>query len=88
MKTFNQLKKQYPKLTQACFNDITYLRNRFRWTQELEGKLIILHAKGEPPNMMEFGCTKETGQKLLEEAKRQVTTKLEIKHVSDFSTTA
>ncbi|MDH5523095.1 MAG: hypothetical protein OEY01_03725 [Desulfobulbaceae bacterium] len=36
-------------------DDIKYLRSRVRWTQKLEDELKALHAKGEPPNMMEFG---------------------------------
>jgi hypothetical protein len=49
-----------------CACDILYLRSRSRWTIELEQKLIALHKAGTPPNVYEFGVTKETQRKLLE----------------------
>jgi hypothetical protein len=38
----------------ACAADVWYLRQRSRWTQELEDRLIELHDLGTPPNMCEF----------------------------------
>ena len=38
-----------------CATDIVYLRNRSRWTKQLEDKLIELHKAKMPPNIMEFG---------------------------------
>lgn len=35
--------------------DVWYLRQRSRWTEKLEKKLLKLHAEGNPPNMNEFG---------------------------------
>lgn len=40
---------------EACAMDIYYLRNRSRWTPELEAELIRLHKEGNVPNMNEFG---------------------------------
>jgi hypothetical protein len=37
-----------------CAIDVWYLRQRSRWTQELEDKLITLHDQGTRPNMCEF----------------------------------
>lgn len=48
-----------------CAIDIAYLRTRNRHTEQLEKDLIALHIKGNPPNIMEFGVTKETQQALL-----------------------
>jgi hypothetical protein len=39
----------------ACATDVWYLRQRSRWTQELENELIRLYAEGNPPNICEFG---------------------------------
>lgn len=41
-------------VTSSCALDILYLRNRSRWTQQLEDKLIQLHKEGNPPNICEF----------------------------------
>lgn len=49
----------------ACATDVEYLRTRNRHTPELEQELIELHRKGTPPNIFSFGCTEETGKKLL-----------------------
>lgn len=38
-----------------CAMNVWYLRQRSRWTQELEDRLIELHDLGTPPNMCEFG---------------------------------
>jgi hypothetical protein len=38
----------------ACAQDVWYLRQRSRWTQELEDKLILLYREGNPPNINEF----------------------------------
>lgn len=50
----------------ACAADVEYLRTRNRHTPELEQELIELHRKGTPPNIFSFGCTEETGKKLLD----------------------
>lgn len=50
----------------ACAADVEYLRTRNRHTPELEQELIELHKKGTPPNIFSFGCTEETGKKLLD----------------------
>lgn len=52
-------------VTYMCAVDITYLRTRSRWTQELENELIRLHDVGTPPNMCEFGSTKSTQEQLM-----------------------
>lgn len=39
----------------ACAADVWYLRQRSRWTQELEDELIRLYSEGNVPNIMEFG---------------------------------
>ena len=41
-------------VSEACASDIVYLRNRSRWTPELEQLLIQLHKEGTPPNIFEF----------------------------------
>ena len=38
----------------ACAHNIFYLRERSRWTQDLEDELIRLHKEGNPPNIFEF----------------------------------
>jgi hypothetical protein len=43
-----------------CAGDVWYLRTRSRHTSELEAELIALHAAGTPPNMCDFGVTKDT----------------------------
>lgn len=48
--------------------DVVYLRTRSRWTPELEVELIRRRQTGESINMCDFGCTPETGQRLLDEA--------------------
>jgi hypothetical protein len=37
-----------------CAADVWYLRQRSRWTQELENELIRLYNEGTPPNICEF----------------------------------
>lgn len=60
---WNQLEQMIQDLAKelncsyACAGDVWYLRQRSRWTQELEDELILLYAEGTPPNVMEFGCT-------------------------------
>lgn len=39
----------------ACAGDVWYLRQRSRWTQELENELIALYNADTPPNICEFG---------------------------------
>lgn len=39
----------------ACAGVVWYLRQRSRWTQELENELIALYNAGTPPNICEFG---------------------------------
>ena len=51
-----------------CAEDVEYLRTRARWTPQLEQDLILAHSRGEEVNMCEFGCTRETGLRLLEVA--------------------
>lgn len=58
-------------VTEACAADVMYLRTRNRWTPELEKELIRLHKEGNPPNVMEFGCTPETGQALMDIAEEE-----------------
>lgn len=55
-------------ITQDCAIDVLYLRGRHRHTEGLEKELIALHKAGNPPNIMEFGSTKQTKQNLLDEA--------------------
>jgi hypothetical protein len=38
----------------ACAGHVWYLRQRSRWTQELEDELIRLYNEGTPPNICEF----------------------------------
>lgn len=38
----------------ACAGDVWYLRQRSRWSQELENELIRLYNEGTPPNICEF----------------------------------
>lgn len=52
--------------------DVWYLRTRNRHTPELEQALLGAHARGEPVNVMEFGCTVDTGRTLLQAALDQV----------------
>lgn len=42
-------------VSESCAGDVWYLRQRSRWTTELESELIRLHRAGTPPNLMEFG---------------------------------
>lgn len=42
-------------VSEECATDIWYLRQRSRWTAELEAELIRLHKEGNPPNINEFG---------------------------------
>jgi hypothetical protein len=51
-------------VSRECANSILYLRSRSRWTRELEKELIQLFKLGTPPNMMEFGVTEKTQQKM------------------------
>lgn len=39
----------------ACAADVWYLRQRSRWSQELEDELLRLYDIGTPPNICEFG---------------------------------
>jgi len=56
------------EISVECARDVEYLRTRQRHTQKLEDELIALHKAGKPPNMNEYGCTKETGEALMKEA--------------------
>lgn len=40
---------------ETCAADVWYLRQRSRWTSELETELIRLYRAGTPPKIMEFG---------------------------------
>lgn len=41
-------------ISEGCAADCVYLRNRSRWTQAIEDKLIALHATGNAPNIFEY----------------------------------
>lgn len=47
-------------VNEQCANDVGYLRTLNHHTPELERELIELHKAGNPPNMTEFGFTKDT----------------------------
>lgn len=68
-------------ITEACAADVIYLRTRNRWTPELEKELIRLHKEGNPPNVMDFGCTPETGQALMNIAEEEYKKKKGFKEV-------
>ena len=68
-------------VSEACANDILYLRTRNRHNQDLENQLIDLHRAGTPPNIMEFGVTQETQQALLKAAIHPLETQ---PHVDDW----
>jgi hypothetical protein len=42
-------------LTEACVEDVLYLRTKPHYVTELEAELIALHKAGTPPRIMEFG---------------------------------
>jgi len=58
---YNELEEYLKSLAEelqcsyACATDVWYLRQRSRWTQELEKELIRLYNEGTPPNVLEFG---------------------------------
>jgi hypothetical protein len=58
---YNEMEQYFENLaselncSNACAGDVWYLRQRSRWTQELEDELIRLYAIGQPPNICEFG---------------------------------
>lgn len=52
-------------VSRACAQDVIYLRTRSRHTPELEKQLIDTHKKGIPVNILEFGSTAQTGERLL-----------------------
>ena len=58
---YNEMEQYFQKLadeldcTVACARDVWYLRQRSRWTQELEDELLRLYDIGQPPNICEFG---------------------------------
>ena len=58
---YNEMEQYFQKLadkldcTVACATDVWYLRQRSRWTQELEDELLSLYDIGQPPNICEFG---------------------------------
>ena len=58
---YNEMEQYFQKLadeldcTVACATDVWYLRQRSRWTQELEDELLRLYDIGQPPNICEFG---------------------------------
>lgn len=53
-------------VSRICAADIIYLRTRSRWSQELESKLIQMHAENKRPNMNEFGCSKKGMEDVLD----------------------
>jgi hypothetical protein len=58
---YNEMEEYFKSLAEelgcsvGCAGDVWYLRQRSRWTQELENELIRLHKEGTPPNICEFG---------------------------------
>ena len=58
---YNEMEQYFQKLADeldcsvACATDVWYLRQRSRWTQELEDELLRLYDIGQPPNICEFG---------------------------------
>ena len=58
---YNELQRYFEDLASklgcsiGCAQDVWYLRQRSRWTQELEDRLIRLHKEGSPVNINEFG---------------------------------
>jgi hypothetical protein len=58
---YNELEEYLKSLAEelhcsvGCAGDVWYLRQRSRWTQELEDELIALYNAGTPPNICEFG---------------------------------
>lgn len=65
---WNELEEYLTNLAQelgcskVCAADVWYLRQRSRYTPELEDELIAKHAAGEPINICEFGHTKKKVQ--------------------------
>jgi hypothetical protein len=57
-------------ISTACAEDVLYLRTRERWTKDLEDKLIALHAINKPPNMLDFGLSKEAKAKIFWQTSR------------------
>lgn len=60
---YNELESYLKSLSEelncsyACAGDVWYLRQRSRWTQELEDELIRLYKEGTPPNIFEMTST-------------------------------
>ncbi len=73
--------KQELNISESCAADVFYLRTRNRHTQQLENELIDLHHAGTPPNMMEFGVTKETQEALMSAVSKALETQ---PHVDDW----
>ena len=67
IKEIGQIQKDL-NLSLEAASDVWYLRTRHRHTPELEQALIEAHAKGEAVNIMEFGCTPDTGRAVLQAA--------------------
>lgn len=57
---YNELQEYFNNLAQelncsfSCAMNVWYLRQRSRWTQDLENRLIELDKQGIQPNMNEF----------------------------------
>ena len=47
-----------------CAYDVSYLRTRHRWSEELEKDLIKAHADGVEVNVCDFGVTEKTQQEI------------------------
>lgn len=70
-KKISQIQKELGCSDRAA-SDVWYLRTRTRHTPELEKALLDAHARGEPVNVMEFGCTEDTGRALMQAALEKV----------------
>lgn len=67
LEEIGQIQKELGCSDQAA-SDVWYLRTRNRHTPELEQALLDAHAREEPVNVMEFGCTEDTSRALLQAA--------------------
>lgn len=73
-KKIGQIQKELGCSNQAA-SDVWYLRTRTRHTPELEQALLDAHARGEPVNVMTFGCTEDTGRALMQAALEKAASK-------------
>ena len=72
--TFDEIghAQQTLNVSERCAADILYLRTRQRHTLELEQQLIRLHELGTPPNILDFGVTKETQERLMSKVRDEL----------------